>query len=135
MIQRSTIVRTDGVLLRLTTAIAVLFSLIACAAPPAPPAQELAAAEMAITNADRARIADHASAELREARTKLTAARDAVRQEKMILAQQLAEQSRANAELASAKAEAAKAKAINDEMQKNIDIIEQEMQRNRGVRQ
>jgi len=135
MFQRSTIVRTDGVSLRLTTAIAVLFSLIACASPPAPPAQELAAAEMAISNADRERIADHASAELREARTKLTAARDAVRQEKMTLAQQLAEESRADAELAVAKAEAAKAKAINDEMQKNIDVIKQEMQRNRGVRQ
>ncbi len=135
MFQRSTIARTDGALLRLATAIVVVFSLIACASPPAPPAQELAAAEMAINNADRARIADHASAELREARTKLTAARDAVRQEKMILAQQLAEQSRADAELAVAKAEAAKAKAVNDELQKNIDIMKQEMQRNRGVRQ
>lgn len=122
-------------LLRLTTAITVLFSLIACASPPIPPTQELAAAELAINNADRARIADLASAELREARTKLNAARDAVRQEKMILAQQLAEQSRADAELAVAKAEAAKAKAVNDEMQKNIDIMKQEMQRNRGVRQ
>jgi hypothetical protein len=70
---------------------------------------------------------------LTEARTQLTAARDAVHNEDMILAQRLAEQSRANAELASAKTEASKAKAVNDDMQKSIDTLKQEMRRNSGA--
>lgn len=135
MIQRSTIARSDKILLRRPIIIAALFSLIACASPPIPPTLELTAAEMAISNADKAGIADQASAELREARTKMAAARDAVQQEKMILAQQLAEESRADAELAMAKSEAVKAKAVNDELQRNINIIEEEMQRTREMRQ
>lgn len=53
----------------------------------------------------------------------------------MILAQQLAEQSRVDAELALAKAEAIKAKEINDEMMKSTDVMKQEMQRNTGDKQ
>ena len=121
--------------LQLITAGAILFSLVACATVPQPPNQELAAAEMAINSADQARAVDFASAELHEARTKLAAARAAVQQEKMILAQQLAEQSRVDAELALAKAEAFKAKAINDEMMKSTDVMKQEMQRNTGDKQ
>ncbi|PSJ16000.1 DUF4398 domain-containing protein [Nitrosomonas supralitoralis] len=135
MIQQSTIWRSDNILLSRASVIAAVFLLIACASPPAPPTLELSAAEMAITNADKAGIADQASAELREARTKLAAARDAVQQEKMILAQQLAEESRADAELAIAKGEALKAKAVNDELQRNINIIEEEMQRTREILQ
>ncbi len=116
-------------------AVAILFSLVACATVPQPPNQELAAAETAINSAEQARAVDYASAELQEARTKLAAARAAVQQEKMILAQQLAEQSRVDAELALAKAEAIKAKEINDEMMKSTDVMKQEMQRNTGDKQ
>jgi hypothetical protein len=112
-------------------ALAALFT--ACASTPLPPTQALQAAETAIADADRTRVADNASPELTEARTQLTAARDAVHNENMILAQRLAEQSKANAELASAKTEAAKAKAVNDDMQKSIDTLKQEMQRNSGA--
>jgi serine phosphatase RsbU (regulator of sigma subunit) len=124
-----------GSLLQRITAVAILFSLVACATVPQPPNQELAAAETAINSADQARVVDYASAELQEARTKLAAARAAVQQEKMILAQQLAEQSRVDAELALAKAEAIKAKEINDEMMKSTDVMKQEMQRNTGDKQ
>jgi len=138
MTYRLTIMKVMGTYkspLRLITAVAILFSLVACATVPQPPNQELAAAEMAISSADQARAVDYASAELHEARTKLAAARAAVQQEKMILAQQLAEQSRVDAELALAKAQATKAKAINDEMLKSTDVMKQEMQRNTGDKQ
>ena len=120
---------------RLSIAAASLFAVAACATVPKPPTEALHAAEVAITNAEQARVADYASPELAEARTKLTGARDAVTQQDMVLAQRLAEQSRADAELASAKAEAAKARIVNDEMKKSTDTLKQEMQRNTGAHQ
>ena len=118
--------------LRLSGAMTGLLMLAACASTP-PPTAALQAAELAIANAEQARVADYASLELSEAREKLSAARSAVEQKKMSLAQRLAEQSRVDADLASAKAEAAKAKAVNDEMQKSIDTLKQEMQRTPGA--
>lgn len=123
----------SGLPLRLPTAVAVLFALAACASVPKPPTEALQAAEQAIANAEKARVADYASPELGEAREKLTAARSAVDKEQMVLAQRLAEQSRADAELASAKAEVAKARTVNDEMQKSTSTLKQEMQRNPGA--
>lgn len=110
-----------------------LLALAACASTPQPPTEALQAAELAIGNAEKARVADYASPELGEARDKLSAARNAVQQEQMVLALHLAEQSQANAQLATAKAEAARAKVVNDEMQKSIDTLKQEMQRNPGA--
>jgi uncharacterized membrane protein len=120
--------------LRLLTVMAGMFLLAACASTPEPPTEQLRAAQQAITTAEQARVADYASPELNEARLKLASANTAVAQKEMVLAQQLAEQSRVNAELASAKAEMLKAKAVNEEMQKSIDTLKQEMQRNTGVR-
>lgn len=114
------------------TAIALLL-LTACASAPKAPTAAIQAAESAIANAEQARVADYASQELTQAREKLNAARSAVRQEQMVSALRLAEQSRVDAELASARAEQIKAKAVNDEMQKSTDALKQEMQRNSGV--
>lgn len=110
-------------------------ALSACASTPQPPTQALQAAESAIATAEQARVADYASAELTLAREKLTAARGAVRNEEMLQAEYLAEESRVHAELASARAEEIKAKAVNDEMQKSIDTLKQEMRRVTGARQ
>jgi hypothetical protein len=106
--------------------------LVGCSSPPKAPDQALQAAELAIASAEQARVADYASPELGEARTKLTAARTAVAKEDMVAASRLAQQARADAELATAKAAAAKAQSINDEMGKNINTLEQELQRNTG---
>lgn len=114
--------------------LATVVFLAACASTPAPN-QALQAAELAITNAERARVADYAAPELGEARSKLAAARAAVNEEKMVLAERLAEQSRVGAELAIAKAEVGKTQAVNDEMKKSTDVIQQEMQRNQGLSQ
>jgi hypothetical protein len=108
--------------------------LAGCATVPQPPTEALHAAEVAIANAEQARVADFASPELGAARSKLTEARAAVARQDMATGQRLAEQSRADAELASAKAEANKAKAVNDEMRKSTESLEQEMQRNNGGR-
>lgn len=119
----------------IVTAAVGLLMIGACATVPQPPTAELQAAELAISNADRARVADYASVELSEARDKLRAAYNAVQQEKMVLALRLAEQSRVDAELASAKAEAARARKVNDEMRKSTDMLKNEMQRNTGEQQ
>jgi hypothetical protein len=119
-------------LLKLTLG-AVLLSLAACASTPMPPTQELQAAESAITNAEQARVADYASQDLNQAREKLAAANIAVQKREMIQARQLADESRVSAELATAKASMTKAQQVNEEMQKSITTLKQEMQRNTGV--
>lgn len=119
--------------LRVAGAAVGLLMLAGCASAPKPPTEALQAAELAINNAEKARVADYASPELGQAREDLTAARSAVDKEQMADAQRLAERSRANAELASAKADAAKAKAVNDEMKKSTEALKQEMQRNTGA--
>lgn len=121
--------------LRLATLSAGLLLLVSCASAPQPPTAELQAAELAIKDAERARVSEFASAELSEARDKLRAANSAVQKENMVQAQRLAEQSRVDAELASAKAEAARAEVVNDEMRKSIDTLKHEMQRSTGENQ
>ncbi|HSC69404.1 MAG TPA: DUF4398 domain-containing protein [Cellvibrio sp.] len=106
--------------------------LAGCSSPPKAPDQALQAAETAIANAEQARVADYASPELGSARDKLTAAREAVVKEEMVTAARLAEQSRADAELAIAKAEAAKAQEVNEELGKNANTLQQELQRKAG---
>lgn len=111
---------------------ALLFS--ACASTPPEPTIAMKAAEQAIVAADQTRIADAASPELNEARSKLIAAQSAVQDKRMIEAERLAQESRVDAELASAKVEAAKAKAVNEEIKRSTAILAQEMQRNSGVK-
>ena len=111
-----------------------LLIFMACASMP-PPTEAIRAAELAIANAEQARVADVSAPELREAHDKLTAARAAVVEKEMIAAEQLADEARVGAELASARFEWAKAKVVNEEMQKSIDTLKAEMQRNAGERQ
>ncbi len=115
-------------------AIAAILAISACASTPTPPNRALQAAESAITNAEQARVADYASTELREAREKLALAQAAARNEDMVKAGYLAEEAKVHADLATARAEELKAKAVNDEMQKSIDTLKQEMRRTSGGR-
>jgi hypothetical protein len=119
--------------LPLVLAAALLLAVTACSSLPPPPTQQLQAAELAITNAEQARVADYASAELNQARQKLAAAHTAVQNEDMPLAQRLADESRVSAELATAKTEMLEARAVNEEMQQSIDTLKQEMLRNSGT--
>lgn len=138
MIQLSKKVEVRGIRassLYVATAIAGFLTLSACATAPEPPTRALQAAESAIASAEQDRVATYASAELREAREKLTIARAEVRDENMVKARYLAEESLVHAQLAAAQAEEVKAKAVNDDMQKSIDTLKQEMQRSSGARQ
>ncbi len=116
-------------------AAAGLLALAGCATPPVPPTEALQAAESAISNAEQARVADYASAELTTARQKLALANTAARNDQMVKAEYLAIESRTHAEVALAQAEELKAKAVNDDMQKSIDTLKLEMQRATGARQ
>jgi hypothetical protein len=116
-------------------AAAGLLALAGCATPPVPPTQELQAAESAISNAEQARVADYASAELATARLKLASANAAARNNQMVQAEYLAIESRTHAELALARSEELRAKAVNDDMKKSIETLKEEMRRATGERQ
>ena len=120
--------------LRIATLCAGLLLLGACASTPLPPTQQLQAAELAIANAEQARVADFAAEDLNRAREKLAAANAAVQSEDMVNAAYLADEARVSAELASARTEMRKAQAVNEEMQKSIDTLKQELLRNTGTR-
>jgi hypothetical protein len=104
-------------------------SFVACASTPPAPTASLQAAQLAISNAEAADASHYSGEELGAARTKLASADTAVKEQRMIMAERFAEESRADAELASAKTTAAKAKAVNDEMKRSTDTLIEEMQR------
>lgn len=103
-----------------------------CAAAPVAPSDAMQAAQLAIARAEEARIPDYDSPDLRSARDKLTRARAAIQAEDMVGARRLAEEARVDAEAAAAKAGSARAQAVNLEMQRGIDALQQEMKRQSG---
>lgn len=125
-------IRAGRVLARASgTSLAVLvFALItACASTP-PPTEELQAAESAISQAEQARVQDYSAMELSEARQDLADAQAAVANENMVAAARLAELAKVNADLATAKAQAGRATAATQDVQKGMDVLKSEMQRN-----
>ena len=117
--------------LPLAAAVTTVFALGACASTPAPTAR-LQAAQQAISTAEQANAGKFAPNELGAARTRLASANEAVTAKKMVEAERLADQSRADAELASAKTTAVQAKAVNDEMLRSTSTLLEEMKRNSG---
>jgi len=108
-----------------------LLILGACASTP-PPTSSLQGAREAIANAERVEAGRYASGELAEARTKLASADTAVSEQRMPMAERLADESRVEAELASAKTADVKATAVNDEMRRSNGTLVEEMQRSSG---
>jgi hypothetical protein len=106
----------------------------ACASAPPAPTQSLQAARTAIEIAEKADAGRYAAVELGEARKRLASADASVSEEKMSLAERLAQESRAQAELASSKTAAAKANEVNDEMKRSTDTLIEEMKRTSGGR-
>jgi Domain of unknown function (DUF4398) len=122
--------------LRLPVVVALgALTLAACASTPPAPTASLNAARQAISNAERADAGRYAAGELSAARTRLTSADAAVTERRMILAERLAEESRAEAELASAKTAATKANTVNTEMRRSTGTLIEEMQRRSGDKQ
>jgi hypothetical protein len=100
----------------ITAGLAAIFLLAgACASTPPAPESALDAARVAILNAEK--------------REKLALADTAVKDEDMVAADRLAQESRVQAELASARTAAAKAASVNDEMRRGDDALAEEMQR------
>jgi hypothetical protein len=110
----------------------VLMLAAACASTPPAPTASLQAAQRAISTAERAEAGRYASEELSEARTRLASADTAVKEQRMTMAEQFAEESRVEAELASAKTANVKARAVNDDMTRSNGTLIDEMQRNSG---
>lgn len=113
----------------LLTLLFATLTLAACAAAPVPPTESLNAASDAIATAEQAEARRYAGSELEEANRHLEAAKKAVAGEKMAEAERLARQARVAAELAVARTEAAKAAAINREMGRGAEALDEEMRR------
>ena len=121
-----------GSRVRIAAGLTGVLMLAACASTPPAPTASLQAAQLAISNAERTDASRYAPGELSEARTKLASADTAVKEQRMIMAQWFAEESRAEAELASAKTADVKANAVNHEMTRSTDALVEEMQRSSG---
>ena len=118
----------------LATGPIVALAFTACASTPPAPTESLEAARVAIASAETAEAGRYAAVELGEARSRLTSANTFVEKKQMVLAERMAEQSRAQAELAAAKTGATKAKAVNDEMKESNSTLIEEMKRSSGDR-
>ena len=117
---------------RIAAGLTGVLMLAACASTPPAPTASLQAAQLAISNAERTDASRYAPGELSEARTKLASADTAVKEQRMIMAERFAEESRAEAEFASAKTADVKANAVNHEMTRSTDTLVEEMQRSSG---
>lgn len=117
---------------RIAIGLAAVLALSACASTPPAPTAQIAAAQLAIANAEQAGAGTHSAGELAEARAKLASANTAVQAEKMLAAAQFAEQSQVEAQLATARATSLKAQAVNQEMQRSTGALVDEMQRVEG---
>jgi FtsZ-interacting cell division protein YlmF len=96
--------------------------LAACSSVP-PPQEQLAAADLAVREADEAEAGAHAAAPLRKARDKLEQARAALEAEEHLAARRLAEQALVDAQRAEAEARAAVAGQSFEEMQRSIEDL------------
>jgi hypothetical protein len=103
--------------------------LTACASTPKAPTSALSEAKVAIGTAEKAEASVYASPDLTEARQKLAQADAAVNEKRMLEADRLARQSRLAAELAIARTETAKAEAVNLELSKGLDALNEELNR------
>lgn len=103
--------------------------LTACASAPKAPNAALTEARVAISTAEKAEASRYAGPVLTDARQKLAQADNAVTEEHMVQADQLAHQSRAAAELATALTETAKAEAVNVELRKGLNALNEELNR------
>jgi len=110
-----------------------------CASVSRAPSDAFQAADIAITNADKFQASEFAPNELISARSKIAAAKAAVeknpRESDIIRARRLAEQAQSDAEYATARARDAREQAVNAELQKNNDVLREELQRTSGDRQ
>lgn len=108
---------------------AVLFGLSGCASDKTPATADVAVSRAQVAAATSAGAADLAPAEMQAARDKLMRANQALAAKDYKTAQDLATQASADAQLAQSKANSAKATTAADELQNNIRLLREEVQR------
>ena len=113
---------------RIVLALLLAGGLAACASVP-PPESEMGKADLALRKAEQADAAHYAPLEMRTARTKLDAARIAMRDEDNLAARRLAEQAKLDALLAEATAQTAQRQAAADAIRADIEALRAEAER------
>lgn len=103
--------------------------LSACASQKTPATADVAVSRAAVENATQAGAADLAPAELLSAREKMQRASRALADKDYKLASDLAQQAQADAKLAQSKATSAKATSAADEVQENVRVLREELDR------
>jgi septal ring factor EnvC (AmiA/AmiB activator) len=106
-----------------------LSALAGCGPAVQPPKGQLALAESAVDNAASAGGYEYAPVELKKAQDKLTEARLDMQKKNNASALRLLEQAEVDAQLASEKTRTAKTQQAVNELEKNIDLLRQEIQR------
>jgi hypothetical protein len=112
----------------LTIGAAMLVGIAGCASGPVPEA-EMAAAELALTQAEDAEVAARAPAPYALARDKLERARNAMADGENVEARRLAEQALVDAQLAEAEARSEVAREHADELRQSIETLREELAR------
>jgi len=105
-----------------------LVALTACSSKQ-PPTKELALAESAVEQASRSGGYEYAPLELRSAQEKLTQARLAIQDKEYVDAQRLLEQAQVDAKLAEEMTGTVRSRQAVEELQKSIDLLNQEIKR------
>ena len=100
----------------------------ACASVP-PPESQMGKADLALRKAEQADAAHFAPLEMRTARTKLEAARAAMREDDNLEARRLAEQAKLDALLAEATAQTAQRQEATDTIRADIEALRVEAER------
>jgi hypothetical protein len=100
----------------------------ACASVP-PPESQMGKADLALRKAEQADAAHFAPLEMRTARTKLEAARAAMREKQNLEARRLAEQAKLDALLAEATAQTAQRQEAADTIRADIEALRAEAER------
>jgi hypothetical protein len=100
----------------------------ACASVP-PPESQMGKADLALRKAEQADAAHFAPLEMRTARTKLEAARAAMRDKDNLEARRLAEQAKLDAVLAEATAQTAQRREATDTIRADIEALRAEAER------
>ncbi|GGY08877.1 DUF4398 domain-containing protein [Massilia dura] len=103
--------------------------LSACASQKTPATADVAVSRAAVENATQAGAAELAPAELLAAREKLQQASRALADKDYKLASDLAQQAQADAKLAQSKATSAKATSAANEVQENVRVLREELDR------
>jgi outer membrane PBP1 activator LpoA protein len=110
---------------RALTLVLAAILLAACSSVP-PPQEQLAAADLAVREAEEAEAGAHAAAPLRQAQDKLEQARAALQAKEHLAARRLAEQALVDAQRAEAEASAAAAGETLEEMQRSLEDLRRE---------